>query len=601
MPEPSATPPSSGSPQLRPESVSTANRLDSWKEIATYLNRDVTTVQRWEKREGMPVHRHVHDKRGSVYALPEELDMWMQGRRLSEADLENQPEAEAPPVEQSPKAEMAPRKAGLWLALTAALCVCAVVAAWITFRHRSTATVEPKIRSLAVLPLKNLSGDPAQEYFADGMTEEVIGRLSMIRGLRVISRTSVMQFKDTKLLAPEIARTLGADALMEGSVIREGNRIRVHAQLIRATTDEHFWSETYDRELGDALALESEIAQAIATRVEVTVTGEEHARLVASRPVSPEVYEVYLKGLSTAVNSQADFETRIAYFEEAIKRDPTFAPAYVGLARGYDRLGTIFVGGASPGETRPKVIRLAQKALELDPDLPEAHVLLGETYMSLWRWSEAEAEFRRAFDLNPNNPAASGGLNEWLSCHGRIEEALVWARRRRELDPLGASEETIGWTLFFGHRYDEAIHEYRNELAAKPAAGGALLQLGIVLICNHQVEEAIPVLERAGSVTHGSPAVIGMLIWAYAHAGRRTDALRLLEELKKRRQAGYVPTAAFVFAYLGLGDNEQAFAWFERACQEHSSILKFIKVFPPFDSVRGDPRFQDLVRRVGLN
>ena len=488
-----------------------------------------------------------------------------------------------------------------WIYLGAAcLLIIAGIGAYNLTRRHFTRASSPRITSLAVLPLKNLSGDPAQEYFADGMTEEVIGRLAMIRGLRVISRTSVMQFKDTKLLAPEIAKTLGVEALVEGSVIREGSRIRVHAQLIRASTDEHFWSETYDRELGDALTLESEVAQSIAKKVEVTVSGEEHTKLAATRPVSPDVYEIYLKGLSTAGNSRADCETRIAYFEEAIKRDPTFAPAYVGLARGYDRLGTIFVGAAPPSETRPQVIRLAQKALELDPDLPEAHVLLGETYMSLWRWSEAETEFRRAFDLNPNNPAASGGLNEWLLCHGRIEEALVWARRRRELDPLGASGD-IGWTLFVAHRYEEAIHEFRNDLAVKPDHGGNLWQLGFVLICIHQPNEAIPVLEKAVSVTGGSPGVIGTLIWAYAHAGRRADALRILGELKKRQQTGYVPSVAFVNAYVGLGDNDEAFTWFERAYQEKSSILKFLKVFPPYDPLRGDPRFRDLVRRVGLN
>jgi len=487
----------------------------------------------------------------------------------------------------------------LWAGVLCLLAVVAVAGYYLTRRRAADAKV-PKIKSLAVIPLKNLSGDPAQEYIADGMTEEVIGRLATIRGLRVISRTSVMQFKDTKLLAPEIAKTLGVDALVEGSVIREGSRVRVHAQLIRASTDEHFWSETYDRELGDALTLESEVAQAIARRVEVTVTGDERARLAVARPVSPEVYEVYLKGLSTAGNNRADFETRIAYFEEAIKRDPTFAPAYVGLARGYDRLGTFFIGAAPPGETRPKVIRLAQKALELDPDLPEAHVLLGETYMSLWRWSEAEAEFRRAFDLNPNDPAASDGLNEWFLCHGRIEEALVWARRRSELDPLGGSG-AIGWTLFNAHRYDEAIREFRNDLALKPDDGGALWSFGVVLICNHQVEEAITVLEKAASITDRSPGVIGTLIWAYAHAGRRADALRLLGELKKRQQTGYIPAAVFVNAYVGLGDNDEAFAWFERAYQEKSSILKFLKVFPPYDPLRGDPRFQDLVRRVGLN
>ena len=277
----------------------------------------------------------------------------------------------------------------------------------------------PKITALAVLPLKNLSGDPAQEYLADGMTEELIGRLSMIRGLRVISRTSVMQFKDTKLLAPEIARTLGVDALVEGSVIREGNRIRVHAQLIRAPTDEHFWSETYDRELGDALTLESEVAESIAQRVEVTVTGEERARLVAAS-VSPEFRDLSQRPGSKG-NSKADVEKRIAYFDEAIRRDPTFAPAYVGLANAYDAMGSIHVGASPPNETRPKMIAAAQKALELDPDLPEAHNLLGYAYTSQWRWAEGEAELRRAPDLNPNDADAHSGLADWLrirTCRG---------------------------------------------------------------------------------------------------------------------------------------------------------------------------------------
>ena len=228
------------------------------------------------------------------------------------------------------------RHARKWLLVGAAsLLVLVAITTYIVTRSLPADAKAPKITSLAVLPLKNLSGDPAQEYFADGMTEEVIGRLSMIRGLRVISRTSAMQFKDTRLSAPEIAKKLGVDALVEGSVIREGNRIRVHAQLIRASTDEHFWSETYDRELGDALTLESEVAQSIAQRVEVTVTGEERARLSAARPVSPEVYESYLQGLVAKGNDKAEVEKRIAYFDEAIRKDPTFAPAYVGLADAY--------------------------------------------------------------------------------------------------------------------------------------------------------------------------------------------------------------------------------------------------------------------------
>jgi TolB-like protein/DNA-binding winged helix-turn-helix (wHTH) protein len=312
------------------------------------------------------------------------------------------------------------------------------------------------ITSLAVLPLKNLSGDPTQEYFADGMTEAVIGRLSTIHGLRVISRTSAMQFRNTPLSAPEIAKKLGVDALVEGSVMRQGNRIRVHAQLIRASTDEHFWSEAYDRELGDVLTLQSEVAQSIARKVEVTVSGGERARLVAARPVSPDAYESYLKGLFAKENSRAEVEERIAYFDEAIRKDPTFAPAYVGLAGAYGALGTIFVGDP-PTETRPKVISAAQKALELNPELADAHVILATIGMSQWRWAEAESEFRRDLDLNPNDAAGHLGLSDWMLCQGRTEEALAWARRGRELDPLGNSGHTIAWTLFNAHRYDESI------------------------------------------------------------------------------------------------------------------------------------------------
>jgi tetratricopeptide (TPR) repeat protein len=383
-------------------------------------------------------------------------------------------------------------------------------------------------------------------------------------------------------------------------VIREGDRIRVHAQLIRASTDEHFWSESYDRELDDALTLESDVAQSIARKVEVTVTGEERARLVTARSVSPEVYESYLKGLTAKSNSRAEVEKQIAWFDKAITKDPAFAQAYVGLASAYAALGTVFVG-APPSETRPKVIKAARKALELDPDLADAHVLLANMYMRQWKWAEAEAEYRRALDLNPNDAAAHDGFSDWLLCHGRMEEALAWARRARDLDPLGTSGHTIAWTLFNAHRYDEAIREFRDVLTVRPDDRLPLWPLGWALIGNHQAEKAIPELEEAVSVTNRSPGVISALIWAYAHAGRRADALRLLGELKKRQQTGYVPAGAFVHAYLGLGDNDEAFTWFERAYEEQSNILIYIKVFPLYDPLRGDPRFQDLVRRVGLN
>jgi len=576
--------------------------LDSWKEIATYVKRDVSTVQRWEKREGMPIHRHVHDKRGSVYAFSSELDAWLQTRRLRLEEQEKDPSAE--PLVDAEGDHGSRRILGKrpWFVVSGMTVVALLAVTYIVTRTRAGDVTRPKITSLAVLPLKNLSGDPAQEYLADGMTEALIGRLSSIHDLRVISRTSVMHLKDTQLSVPEIARTLRVDALVEGSVIREGNKIRVTAQLIRASTDEHFWSETYDRELGNALTLQSEVAQSIAGKVEVTVTGEEHKRLTSVRSVAPEVYQSYLKGVFTLdrSNGRAGMEESIGYFEEAIKKDPTFAPAYIGLAHAYGGLSTVFIG-ASPAEARPKIISAARKALELDPELAEAHVLLADVQKEQWQWADAEAEYERALDLNPNDAIAQNGFAGWLLSQGRPDEALAWAQRARERDPLAVSGIGIGWILFQAHRYEEAIQELRSVLVVLPDHPTALWFLGFALTANDQSEEAVPVLEKALSVSDRSPGVIGVLVRAYAHAGRRADALRLLEELKRRRKTGYVPTAAFVNAYLGLDDQEQAFVWLARAYQEKSNILQFVKVHPFFDPLRDDPRFADLVRRVGLD
>ncbi|HET9306121.1 MAG TPA: tetratricopeptide repeat protein [Candidatus Sulfotelmatobacter sp.] len=406
------------------------DRLDSWKEIAAYFHRDVKTVQRWEKREGMPVHRHQHARIGSVYAFHAELDAWSQGRRLR-LEEEEEPSAELSADEDVDVRPTRTSWARLWLALGGVALIALIAVTYVVARGRAGHPTPPKIRSLAVLPLDNLSGDSTQEYLADEMTEELCGRLARIHDLRVVSRTSVMRFKGTKLSVPEIARTLGVDALVEGSVIRQGSRIRVHAQLIRGSTDEHLWSDEYDGELGDVLALESEVAQSIARRVEVKVTGEERARLIAAHQVSPEVYESYLKAEDELGSGES--EKSIASFEETIRMDPNFAPAYVGLASIYSARG-ILRAGVPPNEVRQKLISAARKALELDPELAEPHVLLGETYQRQWQWSEAEAEYKRALELNPNDARAHEHFAMWFLCQGRMDEALGWAQRAHELD-----------------------------------------------------------------------------------------------------------------------------------------------------------------------
>jgi TolB-like protein/tetratricopeptide (TPR) repeat protein len=587
--------------EIPPARMETERRLDSWKEIAVYLARDVTTVQRWEKREGMPVHRHRHDKRGSVYALTDELDAWIESRRLRADEPEPKPETEAPPIAPSQDASPRGRRPALWFALSALVCLCLMAAAWFAFRQRGTESPAAGIRSIAVLPLRNLSGDPAQEYLADGITDALIGRLSGIHELRVVSHTSVMRFRNAQESVPEIARALSVDAVLEGSVIRDGSRIRVTAQLIRGATDGHLWSEDYDREMRDVLTLESEMAQLVAEKVEVTVTGEERQRLAAARPVAPEVYESYLKGkfVLDSGNSRAEMEQSIGYFEDAIHRDSTFAPGYLGVAEAYSVLGTVFAG-MSPAETRPKVLSFARQALMLDSNLVEAHVILANVLQQEWRWSEAESEYKRALDLSPNDAVASSGFAIWLSCQGRTDEAIIRIQRARALDPVAVSGDEVSWILFMAHRYDEAIRESRSALAVQPDDAGIFLGLGFSLVANGQASDAIPVLEKAVSLSKGSPAATGVLIRAYAHAGRRGDALRLLAKLKERQRAGYIPAAAFVNAYLGLGDNERAFYWLEQAYREQSNILQFVKNHPYFDPIRSDPRFANLVRRVGL-
>lgn len=510
--------------------------------------------------------------------------------------------AEIPkPVPATPPASVTQKHLSRHALLLAAIAAVAIIGfAWLLLRKSVRPSPQSQIHSLAVLPLKNLSGDPTQEYLSDGMTESIIGRLSAIRELRVISRTSSMHLRDTKLSVPEIAKQLNVDAIVEGSVIRDGNRIRVHAQLIRAATDTHLWSETYDRDLHDLLALQSDVAQSIADKVQVTITGPERQRLARVAPVAPEVYENYLKGRFALgkVNDRADTEKSIAYFQQAIEKDPSFPPAYVGLSEAYMDLSTIYIG-APPEEMRRKAMDAASKALELDPQSVDAHVLLADMYQVQWQWNQAEAELRRTLELNPNNAAAHDGMARWLTCQGRTDEALDWARRARELDPERAGN--LIWTLFVSHRYPEAIRELRSVLALEPGDPGALWNLGYNLIANGQPEEAIPPLEKALAISNRSPGVAGVLIRAYAHAGRRGDALRLLAELKQRQKSGYVPAGAFINAYLGLGEMDEAFAALEQGYKEHSNILQFLKVHPHFDPIRNDPRFRDLVHRVGLD
>lgn len=568
-------------------------RLESWKEIAAYLGRDVTTVRRWEKGEGLPVRRHLHNKLGSVYAFTTELDSWRSNRAPAPAtDTPDTP----PPVPESVRLGRHGRIAAVFAAIALILAAGVI---WLVRERTAKPTASLAIRSLAVLPLANFSGNSEQDYLSDGMTEALTAQLSTIHGLRVISRTSTMQLKGTRKSVPAIGKELNVDAVIEGSVLQSGDKVRVTVQLIRAATDEHLWAATYDRELRDILALQSDVAQGIARHVEATVAGAQNLA-VAPRTVAPEVYEAYLKGrFALAKGNRSSLDEALGFFTAAINADSSFAPAYVGVAATQEQLGTVFFG-VPPGDTRPKVIEAARKALELDPQLAEARVLLANALQRDWHWEEAETEFRRAIELSPSDAGAHAGLAYWLVCQGRSDEALAWARRAQEIDPLTVNSIDVSGILFFSRRYDDAIRESRRNLTTDPNDPQALWSLGFALIGADQFDEAIRTLEKAASLSDRNPAVLGVLVRAYAHGGRRAEAAQVVDELRRRERTGYLPAAAFLNAYLGLGDKEQAFVWMERAAQERSNIMQYLKVHPFFDLLRGDPRFAEYLRRANL-
>ena len=575
-------------------------RLDSWKEIALYLERDVTTVQRWEKQEGMPVHRHLHHKRGSVYALSSELDAWRQSRKLR-LEGETEPTQEASAAVDIPKASPPQRPYGLLLAAAVVLAALAALAYFAT-RTRAVDGSRPKIRSLAVLPLQNLSGDPSQDYVADGMTEELIGRLSRIRGLRVISRTSAMQFKNTHLSVPEIAKRLGVDAIVEGSLAQEGHQIRVHAQLIRAAKDEHIWAGEYQREYQSVLEVQEEIARNIVAQIELNLTPEEQARLASTYPVDPEAYRNYLKArYYFSQRTQDGLHKSIAAFQQAITTDQSYAPAYSGLAEAYAMLG--FRGGLSSKDALSDARKAALKAIELDNSLAEPHASLAfieETYD--WNWPAAEKEYQQALELNPGYAQAHNLYAGYLTYTGRFNDAIAEAMRARELDPLSLPlNNALAGRLLAAGRYDEALHQAQETLELDDHFAPAHQTLGWIYLHNGKQNEAIREFQNALELSGAADTDIELdLGFSYAVSSRLDDARKILLKLEQMHQQGVAPSASVAVLYGALGESNKAFAWLEKAYQERDPQLIYLTAGRRFEPLRKDPRFAVFVRRIGL-
>jgi TolB-like protein/DNA-binding winged helix-turn-helix (wHTH) protein/tetratricopeptide (TPR) repeat protein len=456
----------------------------------------------------------------------------------------------------------------------------------------------PAITSIAVLPLANLSGDPAQDYFSDGLTDELITDAAKIGTLRVISRTSSMQYKGTHKSLPVIAKELGVDALVEGSVVRMGDQVRVTAQLIDARDDRHIWSESYERNVVDVLTLQSEVAQAIADQVRVKLTSEQHASLARVHRVNAGSLEAYLKGSLFLNQGMGSLDKSVEYFSEAIHLDPANAQAYSGLSQSYLMIG---IFGLRPSqEVYPKARAAAMKAIEIDATNADAHGVLAEIAIGHdWDWAAAESEYKRALELNPSSSVIHAWYADYLSMTGRHDEAIAELRRSHQLDPVSiVNEAFFGFVYYRARRYDEAIAVCRKALELAPDYPNANWFMALALEKQGRIPEAIASLQSA--VSHSrAPLFKALLGHAYGLAGERAKALTILQEIKLLSRQQYVSPLDFAIVYTGLGDREMAFRWLETAYSQRVMRIRELNE-PHFDSLRGDPRYQDLLRRIAF-
>jgi TolB-like protein/DNA-binding winged helix-turn-helix (wHTH) protein/Tfp pilus assembly protein PilF len=505
-------------------------------------------------------------------------------------------------VEAQPAAARAPtRRWPIALGAVASLLLLGIALNLGNLRRRMFRPAPVPIHSLAVLPLANLSGDPDQEYFADGMTEELITDLAKIGALRVISRTSVMGYKGAHKPLPEIARELNVDAIIEGTVQRSGSRVRIAAQLIEARTDQHLWSESYERDLRDVLALQGEVASAIAGEIRVKLTPQEHANIASAHALSPEAHEAYLQGLYFWNKlTEEDIKKSIEHFQKAIQLAPDYAPAYSALAFSYTLLAS---SGFSPSrENYTQAKKLAQKAIELDESLPDAHAALGFVLCyGDWDWPAAEAQFKRANALEPNGEGGHTVYALYLGDMGRSEEAISEMKKGLESDPLSVlSLANLGWLYEQAGQPERAIEQYRRILEMDPKSVDAHGGLGWVYGLQGNHTQAIAEWREARRLSENSPGAIAGLGYAYAAAGMNDEAHEMLSELKQLSKRRYVSPYEVASVYAGLGEREQTFFCLEKALDEHNGSLVSLKVDPEFASLRSDPRFGKILQRIGL-
>lgn len=512
------------------------------------------------------------------------------------------PEAEPIPLENpSPvplKLEQAPsasRHGRVTLSVLALALLAFLALGTLRLRGRQplTAAPVPRISSLAVLPLENLSGDPTQDYFSDGMTDELITDLAKLPGVRVISRTSTVHYKGTNKTIPQIAQELNVDGVVEGTVVRLGDRVRIRAQLIYAPADQHLWANAYERDEKDVLTLQAGLAQEIARNIRLELTTQQQQDLTASHPVDPQVHELYLRGrYFWNKRDDAGLHKAVDYFQQAMAKDPAYAEAYAGLADTYGLLGMM-----------PEAKAAAEKALELNNNLAEAHTSLGLIAPFLdWNWADSKMHFERALTLNPNYATAHHWYAEaYLMPTGQVDEALAELRKAQTLDPLSPVITTdLGKDLYLARRYDEAVTELQRALELDPNFVSAHNWLSDTLLEKGRYAEAMAELAKTKPFKEDR-VYMRQTAYLYARTGKNAEARRALAKSLRLSQGKPVSWGSVALIYAELGDKDKAFLWLEKAYDAKSSFLTTLNFWSAFDAIRSDARFTDLVRRVGLN
>jgi len=602
-----------------PASTEKGRKLDSWKEIADYLRRDVRSVQRWERSRGLPIYRLPGAKIGGAFAYTGELDEWLHSGReqqpedgsaenaASETDF-HPPATIAPSEPQRESQTLAkkavPRRRAIAALLLTGVALLFLVTA-VAMHHRGRVAKPPNSRiMLAVLPFQNLSGDPAQEYFADGLTEEMITDLGKLnpQALGVIARTSAMKYKNSKEDVAQIARALGVGYVLEGSVRREGNEARISAQLIQVSDQSHLWAQNYQRDVKDILSVQTDVARAIADKVQVKLNPQQETPAAGSKPRNAQAYDDYLEGrYAWNERTVASMTKGVEYFEQAIEEDPNYAAAWAGMAQCYALLGMDRVPNRRDLLAKAKAAAL--RAVELDDTSAEAHVALGGVrVVADFDWPGAEAEFKRAIELNPNDAQAHHWYaNLYLDPQGRDNEAIAEMQQAQALDPLSLIINTdLGYAYYVAGQDDEADTQFHKVMEMDPNFVPAIYDLAL-LDMRRNDEQAAWRERRAELRVSPHPELLSKMEQVYNRAG-----FRGVEQESAASEGTFglpeYPKSIWdvAVAYVYLGRNQQAISYLETSYQQRNPAIIYIKCDPYWTSLRSEPRFQDLERKVGL-